>query len=101
MFYHSMRFINPVHVLPIQSSPFFITCPLSRIVRGIFNHASRQIVAGKYAPFLTLSGGPAIVIRLIQQQGGNGSGRRESVRKGLNTTSGAQLAALPLVKPVV
>ena len=96
-----MRFINPVHVLPIQSSPCFITCLLSRIVRTIFNHASRQIVAGKYAPFLTLSGGPAIVIRLIQQQGGNGSGRRESARKGLNTTSGAQLAALPLVKPVV
>ena len=34
-------------------------------------------------------------------QDGNVSWRRESARKGLNTTSGAQFAALPLVKPVV
>ena len=39
-------------------------------------------------------------IRLIQQQDGNASCRRESVRKGLNTTSGAQFAPLPF-KPVV
>ena len=32
---------------------------------------------------------------------GNVSWRRESARKGLNMTSGAQFAALPLVKPVV
>ena len=29
------------------------------------------------------------------------SQRQESARKGLNTTSGAQFAALPLVKPVI
>ena len=40
-------------------------------------------------------------IRLILQQDGNVSWRRETARKGLNTTSGAQFAALPLVKPVV
>ena len=40
--------------------------------------------------------------RLIQQQKGNVSWQRETLRKGLNVTSGAQLiAALPLVKPVV
>ena len=40
--------------------------------------------------------------RLIQQQKGNVSWQRETFRKGLNVTSGAQLiAALPLVKPVV
>ena len=39
--------------------------------------------------------------RLISQQDGNVSWRRESARKGLNTTSSAQFAALPLVKPVV
>ena len=39
--------------------------------------------------------------RLIEQQDGNVSWRRESARKGLNTTSDAQFAALPLVKPVV
>ena len=37
-------------------------------------------------------------IRMILQQNGNISWRRESARKGLNTTSGAQLASLPLVK---
>ena len=40
-------------------------------------------------------------IRMILQQNGSVSWRRESARKGLNTTSGAQFAALPLVKPVV
>ena len=40
-------------------------------------------------------------IRLIKQQNGNVSLRRESARKGLHTTSGAQFAALLLVKPVV
>ena len=40
-------------------------------------------------------------IRLILQQDGNVIWRRESARKGLNTISGAQFAALPLVKPVV
>ena len=39
--------------------------------------------------------------RLIQQQDGKVSWRRESAQKGLNTTSGAQFPALPLVKPVV
>ena len=40
--------------------------------------------------------------RLIQQQKGNVNWQRETFRKGLNVTSGAQLiAALPLVKPVV
>ena len=43
---------------------------------------------------------PVADIRLIQQQDGNVSWRRESTRKGLNTTSGAQFAALPLVKMV-
>ena len=38
-------------------------------------------------------------IRMILQQNGSVSWRRESARKGLNTTSGAQLASLPLVKP--
>ena len=37
-------------------------------------------------------------IRMILQQNGSVSWRRESARKGLNTTSGAQLASLPLVK---
>ena len=40
-------------------------------------------------------------IRLIYQQEENVSWRQESARKGLNTTSGAQFAALPLVKSVV
>ena len=40
-------------------------------------------------------------IRLIKQQNGNVSWRRESARKGLPTTSGAQFAALLLVKPFV
>ena len=39
-------------------------------------------------------------IRLIKQQNGNISWRQESARKGLNATSGAQFAALSLVKPV-
>ena len=39
--------------------------------------------------------------RLIKQQDENVSWRRESARKGLNLTSGAQFASLPLVKPVV
>ena len=38
---------------------------------------------------------------LIQQQNGNVIWRRQSARKGLNSTSGAQFAAQPLVKPVV
>ena len=41
------------------------------------------------------------LIRLIQQQDGKVSWLLESARKGLNTTSGAQFAALPLVKPMV
>ena len=40
-------------------------------------------------------------IRLIKQHEGNVSWQRESARKGLNATSSAQFAALPLVKPVV
>ena len=40
-------------------------------------------------------------IRLIKQQNGNVSLRRESARKGLHTTSGAQFAALLLVKSFV
>ena len=43
----------------------------------------------------------APIIRLISHQDGNVGWRRESVEKGLNMTSGAQFAALPLVKPVV
>ena len=39
-------------------------------------------------------------IRMTLQQNGSVSWRRERARKGLNTTSGAQFAALPLVKPV-
>ena len=39
--------------------------------------------------------------RLIKQQNGNVIRRRESPRKGLNSTSGAQFAALPLVKRAV
>ena len=38
--------------------------------------------------------------RLIWQQDGNVIRRRESARKGLNSTFGAQFSALPLVKPV-
>ena len=41
------------------------------------------------------------VIRLTWQQDGNVIWRRQSARKGLNSTSGAQFAAQPLVKPVV
>ena len=40
-------------------------------------------------------------IRPIWRQNGNVIWRRESARKGLNSTSGAQFAAQPLVKPVV
>ena len=39
--------------------------------------------------------------RLIYQQEGNVSWRRESAQKGLNPASRAQFAALPYVKPVV
>ena len=39
--------------------------------------------------------------RLIWQQNGNVISRRESARIGLISTSGAQFAAQPLVKPVV
>ena len=39
--------------------------------------------------------------RLIWQQDGNVSWRRESARRRLNTTSGAQFSPLPLVKPDV
>ena len=42
-----------------------------------------------------------IKIRLIQQQNGNVSRRRESAQKGLNATSGAQFASLQLAIPVV
>ena len=44
---------------------------------------------------------PTLYNRLIWQEDGNVSRGRESARKGLNTTSGVQFAALPLVKPVV
>ena len=37
----------------------------------------------------------------FSNKNGNVSWRRESARKGLNATSGAQFADLPLVKPVV
>ena len=40
-------------------------------------------------------------IRLLQQQNGNVIWRRESARKGISSTSGAQFVAQPLVKPVV
>ena len=38
------------------------------------------------------------LLRVINE---NVSGGQESARKGLNSTSGAQFAALPLVKPIV
>ena len=38
--------------------------------------------------------------KLIKQQDRNVSWQRESKRKGLNITSSAQFAAVPLVKPV-
>ena len=38
--------------------------------------------------------------KLIKQQDGNVSWRQESKRKGLNITSSAHFAAVPLVKPV-
>ena len=41
------------------------------------------------------------VLTSIGSCDGNVSRGRESAMKGLNTTSGAQFAALPLIKPVV
>ena len=41
------------------------------------------------------------VLTSIGSRDGNVSWGRESAMKGLNTTSGAQFAALPLIKPVV
>ena len=46
----------------------------------------------------------AVVILLLgwfSNRTGNVSWRRQNARKGLNTTSGAQFAVVPLVKPVV
>ena len=42
-----------------------------------------------------------LVVKEGEKQNGNVIWRRESARKGLNSTSGAQFAALSLVKPVV
>ena len=42
-----------------------------------------------------------LAIRLISQQNRDARWRRESAQKVLNATSGAQFAALPLVKPLV
>ena len=52
-------------------------------------------------PLFLLHLGVILIIRLIKQQDGNVGWQRESARRGLNTTSGAQFVALPLVKPVV
>ena len=62
----------------------FLMCHCLPIIYFLRNQDSQHLVNG-----------------LISQQDGNVSWQRESAQKRLNTTSGAQFAALPLIKPVV
>ena len=86
------------------SLQFWGSCSFRDCVHHIFipyNTKNRL----KLSKFLDLNPSRRLIrisdIRLIWQRDGNVSWRRESARKGLNTTSCAQFAALPLVKPVV
>ena len=81
-------FLNTYPGLPCNSH-----APLSNLLFYCLSIACTAIVSGL--------GLIVCFIRLIWQQDGNVSWRRESARKGLNATSGAQFAALRLVKPVV